>query len=376
MNARSLTTEGFCRLFIEPFEAAYILCVGPQKKTVKIRWVRGEESFPGLSMTTNVWMGPVARNPDTWTDSSTGAGNAALLRAHDLWIDFDYVTREDAAERCRKAGLPEPSVVVSSGHGFHHHWLLKEPAEASTIEALERYERVLRGITIAANGDRNVSKAAQVLRLPGTMNMKCVSDGAKCGHGEPQRCEIVGGDLKRYSFEDFLKFSDKPKPVISDTRSGAPNISDNPISRGQALSILEVLGPVYVEGLRNGLSLAISGLCRKKGVPEDQTTRLLSLLQQTYGGSDHTRSARETYDRPLEAIAVWRWISFSEPAIEAVKEAARIIGRGEVDEDPPPCRFCQQSKHGKCRKAVCPCTCSEPTAKRPKGSNTRKPVPD
>ena len=44
-----------------------------------------------------------------------------------LWADVDDGTPEEAIERCKAAGLPEPSIVVASGRGAHLYWILDEP---------------------------------------------------------------------------------------------------------------------------------------------------------------------------------------------------------------------------------------------------------
>ena len=44
-----------------------------------------------------------------------------------LWADVDDGTPKDAVERCKTAGLPEPSIVVASGKGGHLYWILNEP---------------------------------------------------------------------------------------------------------------------------------------------------------------------------------------------------------------------------------------------------------
>ncbi len=44
-----------------------------------------------------------------------------------MWADLDNCTVEDAKQRCHDAGLPEPSIVIVSGHGIHLYWLLSEP---------------------------------------------------------------------------------------------------------------------------------------------------------------------------------------------------------------------------------------------------------
>ena len=43
-----------------------------------------------------------------------------------LWADVDHITVDEALQRCGAAGLPQPSVVVNSGHGVHLYWLLTE----------------------------------------------------------------------------------------------------------------------------------------------------------------------------------------------------------------------------------------------------------
>lgn len=44
-----------------------------------------------------------------------------------LWADIDHCTPDEAVQRCEKAGLPRPSIIVNSGHGVHLYWLLVEP---------------------------------------------------------------------------------------------------------------------------------------------------------------------------------------------------------------------------------------------------------
>jgi hypothetical protein len=44
-----------------------------------------------------------------------------------LWVDIDLCTPDEALERCQKADLPRPSIIVMSGNGVHLYWLLAEP---------------------------------------------------------------------------------------------------------------------------------------------------------------------------------------------------------------------------------------------------------
>ena len=43
-----------------------------------------------------------------------------------LWADLDNISREEVQERLRVSGLPYPSIIVSSGHGYHIYWVLNK----------------------------------------------------------------------------------------------------------------------------------------------------------------------------------------------------------------------------------------------------------
>ena len=62
-----------------------------------------------------------------------------------------------------------PSILIDSGGGLQAHWLFREPVQPLNGN-LARIEAVLKGIAVALGGDP--MNAAQILRLPGTYNMK------------------------------------------------------------------------------------------------------------------------------------------------------------------------------------------------------------
>lgn len=49
-----------------------------------------------------------------------------IRRVRTLWADLDHVTVEEARVRFERAGVPEPSILLNSGHGVHAYWLLDE----------------------------------------------------------------------------------------------------------------------------------------------------------------------------------------------------------------------------------------------------------
>ncbi len=165
-----------------------------------------------------------------------------------LWVDVDDCGVAEALERCKKAGLPKPSIVVNSGNGAHLYWLLSEPYLVDDVDAPPavrteftdqgegkkkkarkyikgpdgeklyldlpanrqelspkaiRAQDVLAGIAAAVDGD-HTQDLSRMLRVPGTMNRKNERSGAK-----PVPCELVECDpQRRYPFSEFEKFAD------------------------------------------------------------------------------------------------------------------------------------------------------------------------
>lgn len=168
-----------------------------------------------------------------------------------LWADLDNCTVAEARERIAAAGLPEPTMIVSSGNGCHIYWLLTEPVMtgAPTIgvfhewtdirekrraikyivvadekiwlenpatgrpipsnhpkltEIAQRVQDTCQGIAAVIGGD-HTQDLSRLLRLPGTMNCKNGRNGA-----EPKPCVLIASDSTvRYPFESFAKFADK-----------------------------------------------------------------------------------------------------------------------------------------------------------------------
>jgi P4 family phage/plasmid primase-like protien len=179
-----------------------------------------------------------------------------------LWADLDNCTVEEAQERCKKAGLPPPSIVIRSGHGVHLYWLLEEPYlidEAGPPPAIrkqfvdqgagkkkkvrhyvqaadgtkvyefsadpktggdsrqrnpdfpdrlspkaERIQHVLTGIAAAIGGD-HTQDLSRLLRLPCTLNRKDQRNGV-----EPVPCMLVDCDAtRRYPLNVFEPFAER-----------------------------------------------------------------------------------------------------------------------------------------------------------------------
>jgi len=146
-----------------------------------------------------------------------------------LWADVDDGTPEEAVDRCKTKGLPEPSIVVASGKGGHLYWLLAEPIliddgdqrpvftefidqgegkkkkprkflKDITGEKLwldinhnvpdlsakaQHVQDILAGIAAKIGGD-HTTDLSRLLRIPGTLNRKDQRNGR-----EPVPCRLL-----------------------------------------------------------------------------------------------------------------------------------------------------------------------------------------
>jgi len=168
-----------------------------------------------------------------------------------LWADVDHCTVDEALERCKAAGVPEPSIIVASGNGAHLYWVLTEPyliddaADPPPVftefidqgegkkKKPQRYmkstdgERVyidgknkgnapslspkaqdiqdiLGGIASKIGGD-HTTDLSRLLRVPRTLNRKDARNGR-----EPVPCRLIElHPERRYAIEDFKRFAEE-----------------------------------------------------------------------------------------------------------------------------------------------------------------------
>lgn len=140
------------------------------------------------------------------TEARGKATDARYVTA--LWVDCDE-PGDDGRRKILQAITAQPSIIVSSGRGWHAYWLLTEPL-LITDENRAMVKHTLRGMALAAETDTSVADLARILRLPGTINTK---------PGRGTLCEVYDYIPARYHYTEFeLEFAplDMPKvPVIT-----------------------------------------------------------------------------------------------------------------------------------------------------------------
>lgn len=110
-----------------------------------------------------------------------------------LWADVDHVNEEEMQARLRGVPVP-PSMVVSSGGGFHLYWILDGyySVDAELETALKRVAKWVGG-----DHTQNVNR---LLRVVGSRN-----HGKTKGYEEPRDVKIVHKLGARYALAEFSK---------------------------------------------------------------------------------------------------------------------------------------------------------------------------
>lgn len=116
-----------------------------------------------------------------------------------VYMDVDNISELEVLEN---ELLPrfalKPSIIVSSGSGFHLYWLLDKPQKLPPVESGKKYDiasiRLARIIqTFGKNfGGDNVADPARLLRIPNTINPK---------NNNP--CTIIKNTSVRYSIKEL-----------------------------------------------------------------------------------------------------------------------------------------------------------------------------
>ena len=130
------------------------------------------------------------------------ADDRSIQTVRCIWCDVDHVTVEEVRRRWTEAGIPRPSIVVSSGSGVHAYWLLQQDltshAERSILGAM------LPNFYRSFGGD-HVQNLSRILRLPGTVNYKHARNGRR-----PLPCTLCACDPDlRYALDVFAPWMPK-----------------------------------------------------------------------------------------------------------------------------------------------------------------------
>ena len=115
---------------------------------------------------TNVYFGVCPRRERQGKEENVGQLNS-------LWADLDCETMKEKVKALKileRFQFP-PSIIVSSGNGFHCYWLLSKSYPIKDNEEKLNAKGYLKGLALALNGDKTFDLCRN-LRVPGTKNVK------------------------------------------------------------------------------------------------------------------------------------------------------------------------------------------------------------
>jgi len=123
-----------------------------------------------------------------------------------LWTEIDNINPIELEERLGKSELPQPSLIIKTGRGFHIYWKLSTPITPDRNGfSFSKTKEVLKEITRRMGGEG--ADFARVLRVPTTRYIKLDKDMK-----EPRYIEIHRWEPRtQYTWQDFEKLQ---KPVV------------------------------------------------------------------------------------------------------------------------------------------------------------------
>jgi hypothetical protein len=239
----------FLSAIFEPEDIVEIRTISQQTGIVRSHW------FPSHEIPSHI--------PQLRTKNASGAdiyaganprirvgsrGDIGVKHARTLFVDQDpsngFTTLAAFQEQIAGAGLPAPTVIVSSGHGAWAYWRLTSP-----IETLLVWRLLQRRLSALLQTDRSVINAERIVRVPGFRNHKEPVAHAYIWESDPTRL---------YPLELF--------------KDSLPELPDEPIrihrpsSPDDGLRKLACRGRVYAakiegvgEGIRNIKCFQIAG---------------------------------------------------------------------------------------------------------------------
>lgn len=121
-----------------------------------------------------------------------------------IYLDFDGMELTEIQYRIDMAGIPEPSLIVHSGHGYHCYWLLTESAG-------QEVQPIIKAMQERLNADPKAVDVPRILRVPDTMNLK----------GEPVQAELINRNGRRTPLKTLETILDIKAQAAPETPSAS-----------------------------------------------------------------------------------------------------------------------------------------------------------
>ncbi|MDA3791821.1 MAG: DUF3987 domain-containing protein [Desulfobacula sp.] len=215
-----------------------------------------------------------------------------------LWLDLDIkgpnhknknlIPSVETAEDFISRFSLRPSMIVSSGGGFHCYWIFKEPwvfeNDNEWQEAVNLSSRFQQTFIVKAEKSNwkldNTSDLARLLRIPGNNNHK---------GSTPIPVQIIDQNDNRYNPDDFEQFfiSDQiGNPIVEINNETAPetNINQNARQNDNKGNDSDSINRQTVNGLINRCDFLKHCKDDAAVLSEPEWYKMICLLAREYGG--------------------------------------------------------------------------------------------
>lgn len=229
----------YAQVVFEPDDIVEVRFIWPDREAKRkclSHWFRADELAGSHAASVlekyNIdgWGVYVGANPRT---ERGGKKATDVAFAHCLFADLDDQTDvEIVRERLRECGLPEPSLVILSGHGVHVYWRLESP-----LADLAAWTRLQKNLILLLGCDPVIHDPPRVMRLPGFVNTKPPA----------APCFVVEADpIRKWQPNDF------PTPPAASSGPRSRNKRGSPTCKGTDSAKHKPL-------CRNSLEFIVSG---------------------------------------------------------------------------------------------------------------------
>jgi len=180
----------------------------------------------------HVWVGVGARD-------KIGSTNPKAHRV--LWVDLDasVKTEADLESALAASGLPQPTMVVWSGNGYHLYWKLTEAVSPDVIRGYSK------GVHSVLPSD-STHDPTRVMRVPGTWNFK--------NEESPSLCKISSYFPERvYSISVFPQLDVSASPQYDSPAEAKPLNQED----------LDLFVANWLDGQKHSVAVGVAGYLRK-----------------------------------------------------------------------------------------------------------------
>ncbi len=237
----------FVAALFEPSDLIEIRTLPPRIN----RWLSAENLASRLSnlidansKSVDIYVGANPRNRQ-------GGTADAVARANALFADFDNTSIEEARDSITNARLPEPTMLLNSGHGIHAYWRLREPLADLAIWT-DHQKRLI----ALLKSDKSIHDPPRIMRLPGFTNHKPPAMLAELIHADP---------ALRYSLEDLGLSEER----LTSDRTTQPRLSNSQHPARLANKTKDFLANGAPEGERNARAFSAAADLAGNGIPRE-----------------------------------------------------------------------------------------------------------